>query len=337
MNITRDRPIRDFAKSSLLQLVARKLEENCPELIPADVRSLDTIRQAHIPPTLKSDMLDLLLRNAGPKAVLSIGQGIPSIAYDPMWLAAARSISPAILFDKWRRFEVFAHSQNRLKIDQSRHEFTSFSRHTVDGGTPKAPENLMICGLVIALLEHIGCEGLRCHIPLSTADPTMQTFCIRADNRFFVPDKADTLQTDRWTIDWQGFTPRADNTAPRTNTPLPSLARSPNTAGNELITSISRILSIDVARQWKITELARESGHSSRSLQRKLADAGLSYSRLVRHIRITEACRLLKDSQAPITTVGFCAGFSDSAHFSRDFRASTGMTPSDYRAINRPS
>jgi AraC-like DNA-binding protein len=41
----------------------------------------------------------------------------------------------------------------------------------------------------------------------------------------------------------------------------------------------------------------------------------------------------LKDGDVPLTAIGFCAGFSDSAHFSRDFRASMGMTPSDYRAI----
>ena len=333
----RDRPIRDFAKSSLLELVARKLKETCPELVTTDLTSLDTIRQAHIAPTLKSDILDLLLRNAGPTAVLSIGQGIQSIDYDPMWQAASRSVSPEILLDKWRRFEVFAHSQHRLKIDQSRHDFASFGRYTVDGGTPKAPENLMICGLVIALLEHIGCKGLRCDMPLRTAKTGDQTFCIRADHQFFVPDDPDTLQTDRWTIGWQGFTPRIENTAPRTEiVPLP-LSRSLDVATKELVTSIARILMIDVARQWKITELARETGHSNRSLQRKLRDAGLSFSHLVRHVRITEACRLLKDNLAPVTTVGFCAGFSDSAHFSRDFRASTGMTPSDYRAINRPT
>jgi AraC-like DNA-binding protein len=89
----------------------------------------------------------------------------------------------------------------------------------------------------------------------------------------------------------------------------------------------------DVARQWKVGELAREAGLSTRSLQRRLGDAELSFSRLVRLVRIHEACRLLKDSDAPITSIGFCAGFSDSAHFSRDFRASMGMTPSDYRVV----
>ena len=98
-----------------------------------------------------------------------------------------------------------------------------------------------------------------------------------------------------------------------------------------LKTTIERsaaLMSRDPSRLWKIAELADELGLSTRSLQRKLQEAGLSFSELVRLIRIQEACRLLRDNDMPITMIGFCAGFSDSAHFSRDFRASIGMPPS---------
>ena len=51
-------------------------------------------------------------------------------------------------------------------------------------------------------------------------------------------------------------------------------------------------------------------------------------------VRVHEACRLLQGQRRfTITMIGFCAGFSDSAQFSRDFRASTGMTPSEFRAV----
>tara|TARA_R110002110_G_scaffold88617_1_gene230885 strand:- start:424 stop:786 length:363 start_codon:yes stop_codon:yes gene_type:complete len=99
------------------------------------------------------------------------------------------------------------------------------------------------------------------------------------------------------------------------------------------IEAVAEVLARDVARQWRVGDLARETGLSTRPLQRKLADANLSFLHLVRLVRIHETCRLLKDSMIPITAISFCAGFSDSAHFSCDFRASTGMTPSDYRTI----
>ena len=84
-----------------------------------------------------------------------------------------------------------------------------------------------------------------------------------------------------------------------------------------------------------IDALAREAGLSKRSLQRRLHDADVSFSQLVRLARIHEACRLLTGTDASVTTIGFCAGFSDSAHFARDFRASVGMTPSAYRTAHQ--
>ncbi|MCF6320466.1 MAG: helix-turn-helix transcriptional regulator [Rhizobiaceae bacterium] len=72
---------------------------------------------------------------------------------------------------------------------------------------------------------------------------------------------------------------------------------------------------------------------SVRSLQRRLAEFEISFSSLVRRVRIHEACRLLKHSDSSLTVIGFCSGFSDSAHFSRDFRSSVGISPSQYRAI----
>ena len=266
----------------------------------------------------------------GPETLLSIGQEIRNISYDPIWHAAIRSTNPALLFDKWRRFEVFAHSQNRLKINQTCEKRILFQRYTVDKGTPTAPENLLICGLIIALLKEIGCLDLSCEMLLTNGEH----YTIFEAGHFSTPEKTDALVTDAWTIEWQSFSPKADNAPLEAELPNITL---PEASGLSLKTTIETVIQHlinDIARHWKVGELAREAGLSKRSLQRKLHDANLSFSSIVRLVRIHEACRLLKDSKAPITAIGFCTGFSDSAHFSRDFRASMGMTPSDYRSIS---
>jgi AraC-like DNA-binding protein len=268
-------------------------------------------------------------REAGAESLLSVGQGIRTVEYDPIWHAAVRSASPGYLFEKWRRFEAFGHSINRLRIDQAAERLASFQRYTVDGGTPTAPENLLICGLIIALLEQIGCRGLVCEMALENGT----SFRVREDGRFRIPGGPGTLVTNAWSIEWRSFTPRAENATVEAELPRLTLPRSSDPSLRESIEAVVRILMQDVARQWKVAELAREVGLSARSLQRRLGDAELSFSRLVRLVRIHEACRLLKDSDASITAIGFCAGFSDSAHFSRDFRASMGLSPSDYRAV----
>ncbi len=321
--------MRDFAKASLLNLIVHQIGRIRPDLLPAGVRDVDAIRQAHVPAARKRDILNFVWRRAGPRLLLSVGQGIGDFVYDPIWHAAIHSISPVVFFDKWRRFEIFAHSSNRLHIDLTAENQAAFQRYTVDGGTPTPPENLLICGLIIAILEEIGCRGLVCEMALD--DGTMRE--IRRDGRFFVPENAENLKTRAWSISWRAFVPHERMAA--TNGDIPDFAsrRMCDQVSAHSIAPVVRLLMSDIGRQWKIAELALEAGLSTRSLQRRLERAGLNFSKLVRLARIHEACHLLKDSRTPITAIGFCTGFSDSAQFSRDFRATVGMTPSNYRAV----
>jgi AraC-like DNA-binding protein len=313
----------------MVDLVVGHLKRNHLGSILPEIDSVDAVRNARVATGLKADILDLVWRHAGPETLLSIGQSIREVEYDPIWHAAVRSADPALLFDKWQRFEVFGHSQNRVEIEQIDEKHAAFRRYTVDGGTPAAPENLLICGLIIALLEEIGCLGLRCEMPLDNG----AKHCIRQDGRFALPHDPGRLATTSWTIGWRSQSLHLTKAASATE--LPDIAFSPSCAMSNrvLVGSVLRALSLDVARQWKIDELARQAGLSARSLQRRLREASQSFSRLVRLVRVHEACRLLTNTSAPITAIRFCAGFSDSAHFSRDFRATIGMTPTEYRKV----
>jgi AraC-like DNA-binding protein len=67
---------------------------------------------------------------------------------------------------------------------------------------------------------------------------------------------------------------------------------------------------------------------SPRSLQRRLAEENTSLSAIVRAVRIREACHLLSESGLSLTEIGYWCGFSDSPHFSREFRRALAMPPS---------
>ncbi len=270
---------------------------------------------------MKRDILKTIWQEAGPETLLNIGQGVRDSDYDPIWRGALQSKSPDQLFRKWRRFEKFSHSTNRLHIEETGTSSASFQRLTVDGGIPTTPENLLICGLMIALLEAVGCVDLRCEMIL--IDGTACT--IRQKGQFDLPDKMDDLHTVSWRMKWQDFSPpvRVGVTG---NISLPD--------GVNLkapVKSLAGHLLADISHPWKVEELAREAGLSKRSLQRQLREAGFSFSSLLRMVRIHVACSLLAEGEAPLTSIAFCTGFSDSAHFSRDFRTSMGMTPTDYR------
>ncbi len=72
-------------------------------------------------------------------------------------------------------------------------------------------------------------------------------------------------------------------------------------------------------------------GMSERTLQRRLAQSGSTYSEIVQEARFSIASDLLADSDLNIADIAFAAGYDNAPHFSRAFKRLTGMTPRDYR------
>jgi AraC-like DNA-binding protein len=86
------------------------------------------------------------------------------------------------------------------------------------------------------------------------------------------------------------------------------------------------------ARLPSIAEMAEITGTSVRSLQRELATAGLTYSRLIDQVRFERGAELLRNTDAKIIDVAFATGYTDPAHFARAFRRMAGVAPREYRA-----
>ena len=77
-------------------------------------------------------------------------------------------------------------------------------------------------------------------------------------------------------------------------------------------------------------------GVSTRSFQRKLALAGMTYSGLLDTVRFDKARKLLLDTDFKIIDVAFASGYADPAHFTRAFRRIAGVTPRQFREQWRP-
>lgn len=76
---------------------------------------------------------------------------------------------------------------------------------------------------------------------------------------------------------------------------------------------------------------ARITGTSARTLQRRLYENGTSFSAEIRSLRRETAARLLSRSEIPVVDVAVEMGYSDHSHFTRAFKAWTGLTPSAFR------
>ena len=62
--------------------------------------------------------------------------------------------------------------------------------------------------------------------------------------------------------------------------------------------------------------------------------SGLTFSAMVKKLRIANACRLLAQTDDPIASVSLGVGYANLANFNRQFHTEVGMTPSRYRRLD---
>ncbi len=89
-----------------------------------------------------------------------------------------------------------------------------------------------------------------------------------------------------------------------------------------------------------VASLASAAGTSVRSLQRRLAEAELSFSQILEEARFEAAQRLLHDPSRKVIAISAELGYTDSANFTRAFRRWAGRSPRDFRralATQRPA
>ena len=107
-------------------------------------------------------------------------------------------------------------------------------------------------------------------------------------------------------------------------------------AGEEptIVTAVCGILAQGLYRDYDLTlqRLARRTGIPARKISRAVNRLrGCSVTDLVNDYRVSEAKRLLQESDLPVTQIMLEAGFQTKSNFNRAFREIAGQTPSEYR------
>ena len=82
-----------------------------------------------------------------------------------------------------------------------------------------------------------------------------------------------------------------------------------------------------------IEQLAKATGTSARTLQRRLKDAGVNYSELQNEVRKTLALNLLENETLALAEIAFSLGYSEVSAFNHAFRRWVGQSPGDYRRL----
>lgn len=89
--------------------------------------------------------------------------------------------------------------------------------------------------------------------------------------------------------------------------------------------------------QLTLREAAARAGLSTRTLQRRLEQRGLSYRDLMALGRHQAACRLLHETKVSITRIALDVGYDNVSSFNHAFRRRAGISPRTYRQMAPPS
>jgi AraC-like DNA-binding protein len=85
------------------------------------------------------------------------------------------------------------------------------------------------------------------------------------------------------------------------------------------------------SRTFAIEAVAETLAMSPRSLQRSLAQQGLTYSLVLAETRARRAADWLQNTDKPVAEIAFDLGYTDASNFTRAFRRRSGVPPQTFR------
>jgi AraC family transcriptional regulator of adaptative response / methylphosphotriester-DNA alkyltransferase methyltransferase len=96
------------------------------------------------------------------------------------------------------------------------------------------------------------------------------------------------------------------------------------------------IVAAEHARPLTLHDVARRLATSPRQLQRAFAAmAGVGFRTHLRQVRMARAAELLADTDIPVKEIAYSVGYRDPSQFSKSFRRTVGVSPSEQRASGR--
>jgi AraC-like DNA-binding protein len=108
-------------------------------------------------------------------------------------------------------------------------------------------------------------------------------------------------------------------------------------SGSALIDRLRAWLLSESGASVSVEQAGRAVGVSTRSLQRRLSEAGTSFRSEVDHARLVRAKQLLIETEDKIAEIAHRVGCSSEANFISLFGRLEGMSPGEWRRQNRPT
>jgi len=83
--------------------------------------------------------------------------------------------------------------------------------------------------------------------------------------------------------------------------------------------------------QARASVVAKKLGTTERTLERRLAQDGVTFSQVLQDLKASLAIRYLKEDGIPISRIAWLLGFEEASSFSHACRRWTGKSPREFR------
>lgn len=246
-----------------------------------------------------------------------LGRGVAAIRGDPVHLALVDCTTVAGFFDRWCRLERYIHSRHRVRVESLPGGGLRVAHVSLHSDQPPLPaEDLVVLGVLAAALEEAGMGPVQVTMAGLPVYP-------QAD-----PAELHRLVATGQTASWH-FKSQGEEHAPKR--PSAAWPAEDLLTGPPLARQLGRLALNNLMQVPALAQAAQQLGLAPRSLQRRLAEQGLTYSGVVTAARCRAAAWHLMRATDGTAGTGFVCGFSDQAHFTRVFRQQVGMPPARYR------
>lgn len=292
-----------------------------------------------------------VLASHGMAGLLVLGQGAHELDGQVLVDLLTRVGGPAHTLLTWMRLERYVRLRRRivqsvLGLRAVRHQRESFG--DVRGATPQ--EDLLVLGMLVALLERDGCRD----VVATLGDGTTAWADGRPGDSNDLERAAQAGATRSWTLVWEGpalwpmLVPPAQTatsvgpdersvTQAAGRTPGPAEAARASDAAVEASLA-SRVYAwfdqvVNESVEPSVADAARAQGLQVREFQRALQAEGTGFADLLAQHRAVRAAHALRDGSMSPSLVGFVHGYVDQSQFKREFRRRAGLNPQRFRAL----
>jgi len=296
---------KDQTSAALYNLVRTALSKM--DILPRE--SVRIHGEAQVDHKLKLALLQHAFDMGGPNVILSIGQNILDDGANPVIVVLLKARSAMQVVKRWQRMEQFYHSRHRTKTISEGINQLTIQHWSLEGAAPGHLEDLLIAGIMYAFLQSLGCIQLTMHLQDGTALHDGENFCLEKNE--------SESDYSTWNISWDHQLHQP---------PLLQAAK-----GGRLEERLKYIFSTDPASNWTIDQFLIHCDFSRRTLQRKLKAEQTSLQVLLREFRANYAFEMIMNSDYSLTHIAFASGYSDQAHFNREFKRCIGLPPGNYR------